>query len=398
MKILIIGDVHLGANLKLGFHPTASEMNSRLKDYFDTLISTLDDGIAKQCEILVFTGDIFEHRTPTVQQQMLFSIALNHAVSIGYKQIHIVVGNHDQQRSATAHTLSYIQELPLDNIFVHSEIESVSILDGDQEVHLTFLPYRDRKWYGSETNNEAIELIEQGLVRCASEASSSATKVLVGHMAVEGTMWMLEEYSDLYNGNDLILPLKLFNDFNITIMGHVHTPGLISQKPLVAYVGSMEKRGSFEDHDKKYVIIDVDEGKIAEFSEPCRDIFDFKIDVSDESRGELVTSEVLDRLKSLPDINHVDSNLVRVIVSVSSLDEKYLDAKAISTFLTDECKAFYCAEVRKVVILAKQNRNLEISEGIDDTEALKLYLQTECADIEFIDELVEIGTDIIKGD
>jgi len=85
MKIGIIGDVHLGASLAMGKKDAESGINTRLADYDSTLNSTIYDLYDKGCETLVFTGDIFEHRTPTMKQQELFSAALRRAIEKGFK-------------------------------------------------------------------------------------------------------------------------------------------------------------------------------------------------------------------------------------------------------------------------------------------------------------------------
>jgi len=400
MKIGVIGDTHYGASLTLGKKEPGAEMNTRLIDYNDTLIYTIDSMIDEGCSQIVFTGDIFEHRTPTIKQQELFSAALYHAVENGIEAIHIVVGNHDQQRSSKATTLSYIKELPLPKIHVYDEMDLFTVYDesGEPKANLIFMPYRDKRWLGISDNKEAIEHIDQQLAYHVSSITNKAPKIVVGHMTIEGTMWMLDEYSDLYSGNDLILPQDMFKSINITIMGHVHTPSIISKNPMIAYVGSMEKRSASENHDKKYTIIDLDQKKLLDFTEPCRNIFDLPIDFTNEAKGDNLMKHIYHAVDKYAEDVDMKSSIVRVLLSLSAGDDRFCNVKKVEAYIRNTYEAYHCVEIKPVLVFSRQSRDENITEHTSDSESFKRYIENEFNSHIFKAEMLEAGLLLIEGE
>lgn len=400
MRIGIIGDVHLGASFTLGSQENG--INTRLIDYNHTLIHTIDDLISKGCSQIVFTGDIFEHRTPTIKQQEFFSAALRHAIEAGIQEVHVVVGNHDQQRTSNATTLSYIKELPLPNIHIHDEMDLFVVLDeeGNPAGNLIFMPYRDRRWLDKKTNKEAIEQLDQELAFHVSSIDNSAPKVVIGHMTLEGTLWMLDQYSDLYNSNDLILPQEMFNSINITIMGHVHTPGIVSKKPFIAYVGSMERRGAFEDHNKKYMIVDLEKKKLVELDEPCREIYDITVNFTNKPQGENLMKNIyhaIDQFANKPEVN-LENSIVRVLLSLDASDDKFCEVRKVEEYIRQTHNIFHCVEIKPALVFARQARDENITEHSTDSDAFRRFIDNEFKSNLLKDDMLEAGLNIISGD
>lgn len=400
LKIGIIGDVHLGASYSLGKKDHSKGINSRLVDYDITLIETIKDMAAQGCKHLIFTGDIFEHRTPSVKQQELFSAALKIALDLGIEEIHIVVGNHDQQRITRATTISYIKELQLSNIHVYDEIDMVTVHDDDGEAlaNLIFMPYRDRKWFETDSAQQAINEVDEMLSYHLGSIDNDAKKILVGHMVVEGTMWMLDEYADLYESNDLILPRDMFRSIDVTVMGHVHTPGLVCKNPFIYYVGSMEKRGAFEAHDKKYVIIDLETKSFKPHNEPCRNLYDIKMDFSNLPQGEKLMGLIIEHIDEFAKDKEMASAIVRVMVSISADDDKFCNPKEIEEYLRAKYNVEHCVEIKPSLLFSRQARDSQINEHASDTESFSKYINKAFRDSEIKDEILSLGLDIIRAE
>jgi len=400
LKIGIIGDVHLGASYSLGKKDHSKGINSRLVDYDTTLIDTITMLANAGCKHLIFTGDIFEHRTPSVKQQERFSAALKIALDLGIEQVHIVVGNHDQQRITRATTISYIKELQLSNIHVYDEIDMVTINypDGKPAANLIFMPYRDRKWFDTDSSQQAINQVDELLAYNLGSIDNDAKKILVGHMVVEGTMWMLDEYADLYESNDLILPKDMFRNIDLTVMGHVHTPGLVSKDPFIYYVGSMEKRGAFEKHDKKYVIIDLEAKTFKPHNEPCRNLYDIKMDFSNSSEGENLSQLILDEIDEFAKDKTLESSIVRVIVSIAADDDKFCNPKEIEDYLRTKYEVEHCVEIKPSLLFSRQARDTQINEHASDTESFSKYINQAFRDSEVKDDILSLGLDIIRSE
>lgn len=396
MKILVIGDVHLGANQALGLPDPNTLINSRLIDYQQTLLTTIDKGVVAGAEVLIFTGDIFEHRKPTLVQQEMFSNALYYAQTRGIKEIHIVVGNHDQQRLSKTTSLSAIKELNLPNIHVHDDVDSALCIVSKRQINLLFLPYRDRKWLGVETYSEAITKIQAELDVVRSKLKAGLPTLLVGHMAIEGTM-LGEGYADLYNENQLFLPVKMFDGIDITLMGHIHEPGVISKSPYIAYVGSMEKRGGFETHNKVYAIVDTVEMSTSFHNEPCRKIFDIDLDFSGLVLEKRLPERLFKEIDTFALSHKLKNSIVRVSLRISAEDEQYCDTRIIVSHLKDNYGVGFCADVGLSIVSPRQARDDRITERISEVDAFKLFIENTTDEPELKKITIDAGIELIRS-
>lgn len=396
MKIAIIGDVHFGANYNLGQKDSVTGLNTRLRDYSKTLERTIDEIVADGCEEVVFTGDIFETRHPSVVQQKLFSQNLAYALNQGVKSIDVVIGNHDQQRVHDANTLSYLQELDLHNIKVHEDIAWRKLeKNGTVVANLIFMPYRDRKWLGDDTYADAVAKIKSSLTYIIGEIDNQAPKIVIGHFAIEGTMFA-EEYAELYGDNELYLPKSMFSDIDITIMGHVHTPYVLSDEPYIAYVGSMEKRGAFEDHKKKYAIIDLQNKSVEYRDEPCREIYELKLDLSSQIYTDELMNKVVKEIDKFAQSTDIKDSILKISVSILAEDSRFLEPKQLEDYVKDKYRVEYCTPIKPLLFSSRQARDAHITEHSSDEEAFSRFLKNTMSEYEFIDEITSTGLDIIR--
>lgn len=397
MKIAIIGDVHFGASFSIGQKDPITGLNTRLLDYSKTLEITIDEALAEGCEQIIFTGDIFETRHPSVVQQKLFSQNLAYAISQGIKGIDIVIGNHDQQRIHDANTLSYIQELDLHNIKVHEDISWRKLeKDGVVVANLIFMPYRDRKWLGDDSYADAIAKIRSTLSYIVGEMDNDAPKIAIGHFAIEGTMFM-EEYSELYGDNELYLPKNIFNDIDITIMGHVHTPSVLSDSPYIAYVGSMEKRGAFESHKKKYAVIDV-RNKVVKFNdEPCREIYELKLDLNAQIYADGLPDKIKKEIDNLAKERDLCGSIIKISISILAEDAKFVEPKDIEAYLKQKYKVEHCIPIKPLLFSSRQARDAHITEHSTDEDAFTRFVKNTMSEYELVEEIVSTGLSIIKS-
>ncbi len=380
----IIGDCHLGASLKAGTKDPVTGIPSRLIDYHNTLLFCIED-IAKTCDTIVFTGDIFEHRYPHMIQQQMFSNALRRALELGIKQIHILIGNHDQQRTASTTTLAYLSELKLPNIVIHDDPSTVRL--GDHALH--FFPYRDRKYLAAASYIEGIAAADAIIAELASHRAPGSN-VLIGHMAIEGTFFA-EEEAELYTDNELMLPKASFAPFDLTIMGHVHTPGLVCESPPIYYVGSLEKRGAFESHKKQYCLLDL-ENRCAEWKTlPCRDFFEYEV-VMQKTGTDLMAVMLQEIDKQIGD-TALRGCIAKAAVTISSDDIGHLNTEQLVMHLGTKG----CAFVYPPTVSVKTERaaRSDIKELGSDTETWAQYVQGIIPDKDFAAQLIATGNSII---
>lgn len=385
-KIGIIGDCHLGASLKAGSKDPVTGIHSRLMDYYTTLIYAIDN-IAKECKVLFFTGDIFEHRYPHMIQQQMFSQALRYAIDAGIEAIHIVIGNHDQQRTSSTTTLAYLAELRLDNIIVHSEPDTINI--GNHSVHV--YPYRDRRYLGSATYAEAISVADKQ-IRALRLSGGTGSNIMIGHMAIEGTFFP-EEEAELYTDNELMLSKSSFELFDLSVMGHVHTPGQVSASPPIYYIGSLEKRGAFEGHDKQYAIINLDDRSMEYRRLPCRNFYEFSFDLSDKLYGVDLMHEIERLVDEAIAGSDYAGSIIKCDVSIQMDDLCHLDIERVSKFFSSVEPSY----VFPPVPMLKSTRvpKTELQESASETETWAAYVKSVVQDAEFCEQLIQAGSTII---
>jgi len=384
MMVGIIGDCHLGASTKAGPKDSVTGISTRLTDYYTTLIWAID-ALAPTCKVLIFTGDIFEHRYPQMIQQQLFSGALRHALNKGIEKIVIIEGNHDQQRTSDTTTLAYLAELQLPNIIVAHDPTTLD-LDGHK---LHFLPYRDRRYYGAATYADAITAADAQISALAT-SNGTKTNMLVGHMALEGTFFP-EEEAELYTDNELMLPKSSFARFNLTVMGHVHTPGQISSNPPIWYVGSLEKRGAFEAHTKRVCAVDLDARTIDWIDLPCRNFFEYNLVIP--KSGVDFSAVVQAGLDKQIGTDAIKGGIVKINIKVKADDIGRYDAEEIRQYLGQR-GVFFCLPPVMTIESERVSRS-DIKEQISDTDTWSQYISNAVSDKTVLAALLEVGNAII---
>lgn len=394
--IAIIGDTHIGASLSLAKPTTEQRLNSRLLDYKATLEYTIADVAARGVKHLVFTGDLFESRSPPLIQQTIFSEALAKAFASGIEHVHTVIGNHDQTRIFGSSTADPLKALQLPNLHVYDEIEAVELREGNQTIaNLVVLPYRDRKWFGVETVDEGNAIIETKLNAAFDSIRNDKLVLAVTHVCFEGTTFEFED-AEFYGENQLFVPQRFFNRADLTIGGHVHTPAVLSQNPYIAYVGSMEKRGGGERHDKVYAIVDTEAKTVEYKKEPCREIYDIKLDYGHLSLEDKLFDRICSDVDEFATNFYLEGSIVKLVLRIAATDDQYVEPKRIYRMLKDRHKIQHCQEIHPELYTERQARNEKITEQIVDTEAFRLYLETAVEDKDLRAEVLRIGTDIIR--
>lgn len=396
MIIGIIGDAHLGASYSSGKEDHLTGTNSRLSDYKSTMKKTIDAMIEQGVSEIIFTGDIFETRHPSLIQQKTFSEMLSYALREGISVIRIVIGNHDQNRANEAHTLSFLHELDLPRVKVYDRLTHVELTDDSGVVaNLILMPYRDGKWLGKGYQG-SIEALQSELDYTIDSIDNSAVKVVVGHFAFEGTVFA--DDSDLYTENELYLPVSMFKKIDFTVMGHVHTPGSVSLSPYISYVGSMEKRGAFENHKKKFCILDLKNNFIEFQDSPCRDMFELKIDFSTESLGETLMSRVKQKIDYFAKENDIRGAIFKLIPQFVADDSVFFNVKEIENYITSTYKVHFCPTIKPLWFSARQARDSNITETTSDAEAFSRFAKNTMIDYDFASEIEAAGLAIIKAE
>ena len=384
---IILGDVHLGKGTNIGKAGVGATLNSRIVDQLNLLDWTLDQAMENHSEHIIITGDIFEEPKPH-PSLITFFIAWLKKCQVHDVHVHIIVGNHDVLRSGFVYTspLDIIAEVELDNVSIYKDINTIII----DTTAFTFIPYRDRKAFSASTNADAIQLVRDSLVYELAGIPATYRKVVVGHLAIEGSIPIGDEIDDLTN--ELFCPLDMFNGYDYVWMGHVHKPQVLKKgTPYIAHIGSMDISNFGETEHAKHIVIfncDEDNGWAREFL-PTRPLQ--KITVTVPKDTEDTTAYVLEEIKKS---GVMDKAIVRVEVALTAPELKSVSKQAIEKFLTSN-GAFNVTGISesKKVNLIKKDSNNTIDTKMDVVSAIKAYSTTYIEE-DLRESFIELAMDI----
>lgn len=390
---LILGDVHLGKGVNIGKSGIGSSLNSRIVDQINLLDWTLDQAEDMWASDIIITGDVFEDTKPHPSLITIFISWLKKCQAHDVN-VHIIMGNHDILRNGFIYTspLDIISEVDLDNIFIYKDINTVII----GTTAFTMMPFRDRKSFSVNTSAEALSLLKDSLTYELASIPTTYTKVLVGHLAIEGSIPVGDEIDDLTN--ELFCPVNMFEGYDYVWMGHVHKPQVMKKsKPYVAHIGSMDLSNFGEtDHKKFIVVLNTSGEKFLENKDiwgikhlPTRPLKKVSIVVPKDTVDSTVY--VLDELKKL---DAWDKAIVNVEVSLASPEIKSVNKSSIEKYLLSQgvFNVTKISESKKIGLVKKDSLNT-IDTKMDVASAIKTYANTYVED-KMRPAFIELATEI----
>lgn len=387
MLTIILGDVHLGKSQTLGKSSLGSALNSRLSDQLNLLDWTLDKAADEGADSIIITGDIFEEPKPPPNIIALFLSWLKKC-QVHNIHVHLVVGNHDVLRNGFIYSspLDIIAEAELDNVSIYKDINTIFI--GSSA--FTFMPFRDRKSLGCGTHNEALTILKNSLVYELSSIPATYKKVVVGHLAIEGSIPIGDEIDDITN--ELFCPISMFEGYDYVWMGHVHKPQVLNKtKPYISHVGSMDISNFGETDQKKYIILFDCSGESGFRTAQLPNRSLKKISIVIPKDIENTTEYALNEIKK---IDSIEKSIVKVEIALSDNQMKSVNKSEIEKYLSSN-GAFTIAGISesKKTSLIKKDSNNSIDTKMDVHSAIKTYASVYVKDSDkekFIDLALEI--------
>lgn len=269
MRILHTADWHLGIKLH------KKDLSEDHKIFFEWLINIIEE---REIEVLLISGDIFEHANPASEARHLYYSFLRQLIHVKCKVI-ITAGNHDSPAVLNGPRAI----LAMLNIDIAASIPSsideniieLKNKDGELECVVCAIPYlRDsdiRTAIESETYKNRVEQKFLGMkayfdtvVNYASQKyGENIPVILMGHLFTSGVTTSDSE-RDIQRGG-----LEMFsaNDFPKTCkyiaLGHIHKPQRVGNSETIRYSGSPIPLSFSEKNDKKIVLeLDVSKNSI----------------------------------------------------------------------------------------------------------------------------------------
>jgi len=368
---IILGDVHLGKGVNIGRAGIGANLNSRVADQLNLLDWTLEQAVDRGIEHIIVTGDVFEDPKPHPSLITMFIAWLKKCQAYEV-HVHIILGNHDMLRSGMVFTssLDIINEVELENINVYKDINTIFI--GTSAI--TIMPFRDRKSFSCNSNAEALGILRESLVYELATAPVTYKKILVGHLAIEGSIPVGDEIDDI--ANELFCPLDMFNGYDYVWMGHVHKPQVMKKKnPYIAHVGSMDISNFGETDHQKYIVILNCDSETSGFEMeylPTRPLKKLAVSVPKDTID--TTAYVIEQIKK--ETQDFSRSIVRVEVTLADPGLKSVSKSSIEKFLTEQgaFNVTNVSESKKIALIKKDGSNV-LDTKMDVVTAIKTYAE-----------------------
>jgi DNA repair protein SbcD/Mre11 len=378
IRLLHFSDAHVGVEAYGHFDP-ATGLNSRLIDFTRTLDAVVDAAIARDVDLVLFTGDAYRTRDPSPTQQREFAARIRRLSESGIP-VFLLVGNHDRPNSyGRAHAVDIFRTLGVPHVTVGATPETVIVTTRRGPVQVTALPWLPRSYALSkesiqklspeEAQGEMLAKIIGFLQQEARSIDRDIPAVLAAHVAVEGATYSAG--AAVLAGSELTVPRSQIagEAWDYVALGHIHKHQVATVLPPAVYAGSIERVDFGEQDDPKgYVLVELGaEGTTWQFVElPARRFVTVKVDARDGDATELTLAAV--------ERSGVADAIVRVQVRVSDVKAR-VDRAAIRQALRP---AYAFAGLAMLVDERDDPSTLreEALPHLPPVEALRLYLET----------------------
>src|SRR5271166_950179 len=365
--VVILGDPHIGKGLSsLGKPGVGSSLGSRLIDQIKILEWTLDRAVEVMASDIIITGDVFQDAKPHPTIITLFISWLKKCADSGFK-VHIIMGNHELMRSGqfTMSPLDIVYAADMENIFVYKDISTIHM----NGAAFTLMPFRDRRSFNVDLNSEAVKLLQDKLPYELAEIDRNSAKIVVGHLAIEGSLPVGDEISDM--SNELFCSFDMFKGYDYVWMGHIHKPQVMQKTPHIAHIGSMDLSDYGEtDHKKILVIFDPDAAEPVKHLEiPTRPLNQLSISVPVN-----ITSTTDYILKEIEKSTILKNSIMKLNVIMEDQNAPSIDRAEIERSLTSR-GAYHITRIneeRKVSLLKKSTEE-KIDNTVNEHTAIRTY-------------------------
>lgn len=273
MKLLHLGDLHLGRSIK-GF-----DLYDDQKYILDQIITY---SIEKHIDAIILAGDIYDKKDPNEGAVRLLDSFLN-KLSENNIKVYGISGNHD-----SAERLNYGTSLFASRgIFIYAKFDGslhkyqLQVGEGKKAVNLYLLPFSGFRTIQSFYPDEKIDSYDDAIRVVVEKAQidPGQTNILVAHQFVGGRSFVPEtagsemnsvkldaqrisaaiEKNDINVGTVSIIGYDLFDAFDYVALGHIHSPQKVGREE-IRYAGSLLKYSLSEvDNNKSFPVLEIDE-------------------------------------------------------------------------------------------------------------------------------------------
>jgi DNA repair exonuclease SbcCD nuclease subunit len=361
MKILIIGDLHIGLVWD-GLDRT------------DAILGVLENVVVKyspDIDVTVYLGDIFENSHPTPKQIGAFLRILQMGCPGSLKGTdnpcaHILKGNHDGDLNSVKG--SAVAPLSYFHTHVVTETESVilpmllSVKGGTELLSFLSLPY-------SKEDSSLSILTDRAFVE-------AKDVIVFSHLDIPGAVAGVEQYFTKARPTQLSGQLINHPKIKRIFAGHVHKPQTVGDK--ITVVGSLVQCDLTEvDDQKRVVIYDTETDTITNIPVQTPEFGGTRL-----KRISLdFTANDLDVWKTYESLlternDLTDLDILSVDIRVTEEDYPKLDLIKLEESLKKQVH-----HIRRIVPVVVRNREMRLptlNVSVDRKDAIKSYVETYC--------------------
>jgi len=273
MKILHTADWHLGHRLH---EQSQFEEQTLFLSWIENFI------IDQDIDLLLVSGDIFDHGAPSNQSLEMYYNFLVRLNSTTCKSIIITGGNHDSPGTLNApkSILNALSIKVVGKVTENIEDEVFEIEINGEKVIIGAVPYlRDgdiRRAVAGESFEELTGKYKAALInhyeasaeQCELINTSKASVIAMGHLFATGGS-VSDSEQNIYVGTLGHIGAKDFPTyFDYIALGHLHRPQIISGNNKVRYSGSPHILSFSEiNYDKIIIVLTIKDNKISDIKD-----------------------------------------------------------------------------------------------------------------------------------
>ena len=378
-------DTHFGVELYGRLDPDTG-LNSRLKDFKQSLLSAMDMALNADIDLAVFAGDAYKTRDPRQTDQREFADCIRHLTEKGIPVV-MLVGNHDMPAiKGRAHAVEIYRTLGVSNVHVMSKPDLLTIETKCGPVRIAAMPYLikgysiAREEFQGKTLDETRLMLEekyadyiQALADRITAANDAIPSILLGHFWVNGAK-LSSWQSGYFNLQEPQVMLGSLTNpaFDYVALGHIHKHQNLNRDnhPPVVYSGSPDRIDFGEkDEQKGFVLLELEKGRADYRFIPVgegRALLDIDVDADCEEPTEKILAEIK---------KHTLRNaIVKLTYRVSLARAGMIREKEIREALAP---AFLTVSIQRKVQRDAASRSRLLTESKSPREALELYLETK---------------------
>lgn len=377
-------DTHFGVELYGRLDPETG-LNTRLKDFKQSLLRAVDLALEAKVHLAVFAGDAYKTRDPRQTDQREFADCIRRLTDNAIPVV-LLVGNHDMPAiRGRAHAVEIYRTLGVTHVHVLSRPETLLVKTAAGLVRIAAMPYLikgysiAREEFTGKTLDETRMLLEEkylDYLRFLAEevhaANDDIPTILLGHFWVNGARLSSWQQS-YFNVGEPQVPLSALTDpaFDYVALGHIHRHQDLNKggQPHVVYAGSPDRIDFGEKDEKKgFVLVELRKGGADYEFIPVpegRALLDIEVDADCDEPTEKILAEIKQR--------SLRNAIVKLTYTISHERQSLVREREIREALSP---AFMVVAINRKVQRDAAARSRLLTESKSPREALDLYIET----------------------